>query len=131
MGTPDVRLVAPTGMAPDPDLYPGATLTDDLARGLDGADVIMALRIQRERLPNEGSQISAADYHAKYGINARRLERAEPDAIVMHPGPMNRDVEIAGDIADGPHSVIVDQVTNGLAMRMAVLTMVMESRRDR
>jgi aspartate carbamoyltransferase catalytic subunit len=91
----------------------------------------MALRIQRERLPNEGRQVSEADYHAKYGINARRLERADPDAIVMHPGPMNRDVEIAGDVADGPRSVIVNQVTNGVAVRMAVLTMVMESRRDR
>jgi aspartate carbamoyltransferase catalytic subunit len=131
MGTRDVRLVAPTGMAPDPAHYPGATLTDDLARGLDGADVVMALRIQRERLPNEGRQVSEADYHAKYGINARRLERADPDAIVMHPGPMNRDVEIAGDVADGPRSVIVNQVTNGVAVRMAVLTMVMESRRDR
>ena len=118
-------------MAPDPDLYPDALITDQLDRGLDGADVVMALRIQRERMPNEGRQISAHEYHAQYGINEERLQYAEKNAIVMHPGPMNRDVEIAGSVADGPRSVIVEQVTNGLAMRMSVLSMVMESRRHR
>jgi aspartate carbamoyltransferase catalytic subunit len=131
MGTRDIRLVAPPGMEPEPGLYPGATITDDLDRGLAGADVIMALRIQRERMTQETWQITPHEYHERYGLTEKRLLRARPDAIVMHPGPMNRDVEISSSIADGPRSVIVEQVTNGLAMRMAILGMVMESRRDR
>jgi aspartate carbamoyltransferase catalytic subunit len=131
MGTRDIRLVAPAGMEPEPGAYPDATITDDLDRGVSGADVVMALRIQRERITHEAQQMTPHEYHARYGLTDQRLLRAKPDAIVMHPGPMNRDVEIASSVADGPRSVIVEQVTNGLAMRMAILSMVMESRRDR
>ncbi len=131
MGTRDIRLVAPEGMAPDAAYYPGTTITSDLDSALAGADVVMALRIQRERMTEKAQLMTTHEYHASFGLTAERLRRAKPDAIVMHPGPMNRDVEIAGDVADGPQSVIVQQVTNGLAIRMAILAMVMEARRDR
>jgi len=131
MGTRDIRLVAPAGMMPDAAHYPGATITSDLDRAMTGADVVIALRIQRERMTEKAKLMTTHEYHALFGLTAERLAHAKPDAIVMHPGPMNRDVEIAGDVADGPQSVIVQQVTNGLAMRMAILAMVMESRRDR
>ena len=128
MGARDIRLVAPEGLQPDEDDYPGARIGTDLDRGLAGADVVMTLRIQKERIEERSHIMSAHDYHQKYGITAQRLHRAKPDAIVMHPGPMNRDVEIASDVANGPHSVITEQVTNGLAMRMALLATVVETR---
>lgn len=131
MGTSDLRLVAPAGLAPDRELYPTALITSELDRGLAGADVVMALRIQRERMTEQAQLMTTHEYHEQYGLTRERLAQAKADAIVMHPGPMNRDVEIAGDVADGPQSAILQQVTNGLAMRMAILAMVMESRRDR
>jgi aspartate carbamoyltransferase catalytic subunit len=90
---------------------------------LDGADVVMMLRVQLER-QHEAFFPSLQEYHTRYGLTAERLERAAPDAIVMHPGPVNRGVELAADIVDGPRSVITDQVANGVAVRMAVLSMV-------
>jgi aspartate carbamoyltransferase catalytic subunit len=87
---------------------------------LEGADVVMMLRVQLER-QHEAFFPSLGEYHARYGLTAERLERAAPDAIVMHPGPFNRGVEIAPEVADGPRSVILDQVANGVAVRMAVL----------
>jgi len=86
----------------------------------EGADVIMALRIQHERM-NSGFVPSLREYAKLYGINCTRVRRAADDVIVMHPGPMNRGVEITGEVADGEHSVILEQVTNGVAVRMAVL----------
>ena len=87
---------------------------------LEGADVVMMLRVQLER-QKEAFFPSLKEYHARYGLTAERLERAAPDAIVMHPGPVNRGVEVAPDVADGPRSVILEQVRNGVAVRMAVL----------
>jgi len=81
---------------------------------------VMMLRLQRERM-EEGLVGSLADYHGAYGLTARRLQRAAPDAVVLHPGPMNRGVEIDDDVADGPQSLILRQVANGVAARMAVL----------
>ncbi len=87
---------------------------------IDGADVVMILRIQRER-QDAAFFPSMREYAVHYGLNLKRLDLAAPDAIVMHPGPMNRGIEIASDVADGARSLILDQVTNGLAVRMAVL----------
>ncbi|HWS98945.1 MAG TPA: aspartate carbamoyltransferase catalytic subunit [Pyrinomonadaceae bacterium] len=87
---------------------------------IDGADVVMILRIQRER-QDAAFFPSMREYAVHYGLNLKRLERAASDAIVMHPGPMNRGIEIASDVADGTRSLILDQVSNGLAVRMAVL----------
>ncbi|MHC5028140.1 MAG: aspartate carbamoyltransferase catalytic subunit [Planctomycetota bacterium] len=94
--------------------------TPHLDEAVEGADVVMGLRIQRERM-QAGFFPSLREYAIVYGLNQNRLKRAKPDAIVMHPGPMNRGVEISGELADGVASVILEQVTNGIAIRMAVL----------
>ena len=95
-------------------------VTASVDEALRDADVVMALRIQRERMAS-GLLPSLREYAARYGLTAARLALAKPDAIVMHPGPMNEGVEIAADVAAGPQSVITDQVTNGVAIRMALL----------
>jgi aspartate carbamoyltransferase catalytic subunit len=94
---------------------------------VEGADVVMMLRVQLER-QHEAFFPSLKEYHSRYGLTADRLERAAPDAIVLHPGPVNRGVELAPDVADGPRSVILDQVANGVAVRMAVLSTVRGAR---
>jgi aspartate carbamoyltransferase catalytic subunit len=96
------------------------TVTSDVAAALRDADAVMALRIQRERMAS-GLLPSLREYAARYGLTAARLATARPDVLVMHPGPMNEGVEIAPDVAAGPRSVITDQVTNGVAIRMALL----------
>ena len=93
---------------------------DRFDEAIEGVDVVMMLRLQRERM-EEGLVSSLADYHRDFGLDGARLLRAEPDAIVTHPGPMNRGVEITDAVADGPQSVILEQVSNGVAVRMAVL----------
>ena len=99
---------------------PAARVTPRCAAGLKDVDVVMMLRIQKERMTH--AALPDADrYFAKYGLTPERLAVAKPDAIVMHPQPMNRGIEIASDVADGPQSVIRDQVRNGVAVRMAVL----------
>jgi aspartate carbamoyltransferase catalytic subunit len=95
-------------------------VTTSIDEALRDADVVMALRIQRERMAS-GLLPSLREYAARYGLTAERLRLAGPEALVMHPGPMNEGVEIAADVADGPQSVITDQVTNGVAVRMALL----------
>jgi aspartate carbamoyltransferase catalytic subunit len=98
----------------------GVRVTTSLDEAIDGADVVMMLRVQHERM--HGLFLpSVREYFALFGLTAARLERAAKDVIVMHPGPMNRGVEIASEVADGPWSVILDQVANGVAVRMAVL----------
>jgi aspartate carbamoyltransferase catalytic subunit len=98
----------------------GVVVEQRIEKAIEGADVVMILRIQRER-QDAAFFPSMREYAVHYGLNLKRLERAAPDAIVMHPGPMNRGIEIASDVADGTRSLILDQVTNGLAVRMAVL----------
>jgi len=128
MGDNELRLVSPIGLKPDMDLYPGASFYEDIDAAIKDADVVVALRIQRERIKEKSSLMTSVEYHQLYGLTEERVARAKPDAIVMHPGPMNRDVEISGPVADGPQSVITDQVHNGLAVRMAVLAAVTEAR---
>ncbi len=96
------------------------TVTSDIDAALRDADVVMALRIQRERMES-GLLPSLREYAARFGLTRARLAGASPDAIVMHPGPMNEGVEIAPDVASGDRSVITDQVSNGVAVRMALL----------
>ncbi len=120
LGVGELRLVAPEHLRPDARDFPGARIIDDVDEGIRDADVVMALRIQKERM-SENSVPDPADYFRRFGLDARRLRLARDDAIVMHPGPMNRNVEIAPDVADGRQSVIEEQVTNGVAVRMAVM----------
>jgi aspartate carbamoyltransferase catalytic subunit len=116
----ELRLVGPEPLLPE-TLPPGAAAFTDLDEGIEGADVVMMLRIQRERMATDVAE-TLGDYHGHYGLTAKRLARAAPHAIVMHPGPMNRGVEIDGEVADDPRrSVILDQVEMGVAVRMAVL----------
>jgi aspartate carbamoyltransferase catalytic subunit len=90
-----------------------------IEEALEGADVVLVLRVQSERLHEPA--LSAADYVLLYQLNAERLRRAKPDAVVLHPGPMNRGIEISPEVADGPQSCVLEQVANGVAMRMAIL----------
>lgn len=121
MGIGELRLISPPALAPDADRFPGARIVDKLANGLKDADVVMALRIQRERIGNLDGVPGIDEYFANYGVSHESMKFAKPDAIVMHPGPMNRGIEIEGALADGPRSVVTRQVTNGVAVRMAVL----------
>ncbi|MGC4029576.1 MAG: aspartate carbamoyltransferase catalytic subunit [Steroidobacteraceae bacterium] len=120
LGTRDLRLVAPPSLMPGEDEFAGAVRETDIARGIAGCDVVMMLRIQRERFADAAIP-AGADYFLEYGLTRERLRLAKPDAIVMHPQPMNRGVEIESAVADGPQSVIRAQVANGVAVRMAVL----------
>jgi len=121
MGIGELRLISPPALAPDADRFPGARVVDNIADGLKDADVVMALRIQRERIGNLDGIPGIDEYFANYGVSHENMKFAKPDAIVMHPGPMNRGIEIEGTLADGPRSVVTNQVTNGVAVRMAVL----------
>ncbi|RPI38090.1 MAG: aspartate carbamoyltransferase, partial [Nitrospiraceae bacterium] len=115
-----VRLVGPPTLVPSYMKDLGVGIFSDIETGLKGVDVVMMLRIQMER-QGKGFFPSTVEYFQNWGLTAKRLALADKDAIVMHPGPMNRGVEISSDVADGSKSVIMEQVTNGLAVRMAVL----------
>ena len=125
MGVSDLRLISPESLAPAPGTVPAeARIMHDLDDGMRGADVIMALRIQRERITNLEGIPGVDEYFAHYGVSRERMKLAAPGAIVMHPGPMNRGIEIESKLADSDCSVITEQVTNGVAVRMAVLASV-------
>jgi aspartate carbamoyltransferase catalytic subunit len=129
LGVSDLRIVAPAALLPESHEFAGATRYSDLAAGLAGCDVIMMLRIQKERM-GQADLPQGAQYFSAWGLTPERLKLARPDAIVMHPQPMNRGVEIASEVADGPQSVIRDQVRNGVAVRMAVLAEALGPRGD-
>src|SRR5688572_19493185 len=127
LGVEDLRIVAPPAFMPESSEFTGCSRHATLAKGLKDADVVMMLRIQKERM-SQAALPDADRYFAKYGLTPERLALAKSDAIVMHPQPMTRGIEIASDVADGPQSVIRDQVRNGVAVRMAVLSAVIGSR---
>jgi len=116
----DVRLVAPPTLLPESLEGWPVTTTTDLDAALDDVDVVMLLRIQRER-QRDAVFPSLREYTSRYGLTVERAARLKPDVLVMHPGPMNRGIEIAAEVADSPASVITEQVSNGVAVRMAVL----------
>jgi len=116
----EVRLIGPPTLVPQELEELGVKVFHDMDSGLDGANAVMVLRIQMER-QGKGFFPSTLEYSKNWGLTSERFRRADKDAIVMHPGPMNRGVEVASDVADGPRSVILEQVTNGLAVRMAVM----------
>lgn len=120
LGCRDIRVCGPANLMPEAEATQGCTVGESLDALIDGVDVVMMLRLQRERM-DEGLVPSLEGYYRDFGLDASRLAKARPDAIVMHPGPMNRGIEIAGEVADGPQSVILEQVANGVAVRMAVL----------
>jgi aspartate carbamoyltransferase catalytic subunit len=123
LGCPEIRVVGPNTLSPAHVEDLGVHFTTNMEAGLEGVDVIIMLRLQNERM--SGALLpSSGEYFHYYGLTQQRLRRAAEDAIVMHPGPMNRGVEIESVVADSGHSVILQQVTNGIAVRMAVLSMV-------
>jgi aspartate carbamoyltransferase catalytic subunit len=122
LGTPEVRVIGPQTLLPAAVESLGVRVFHSMEEGLRGADVVVMLRLQSERM--KGALLpSSGEYFKHYGLTADKLARAKPDCIVMHPGPMNRGVEIDSAVADGTHSVILPQVTFGIAVRMAVLSM--------
>ncbi len=124
LGVPDIRVVGPKTLIPVGIEAMGVTVHHALEAGIKGADVVIMLRLQQERMQS-GLLPSGHEYFREYGLTPTRLRLAAPDAIVMHPGPINRGVEIDSAVADGGQSVILQQVTNGIAVRMAVMAMVM------
>jgi len=116
----EVRLVGPPTLVPEGFRNFSVEIFHDLGKGIAGADVIMMLRIQRER---QGANFfpSLDEYSRLFGLDRTALARAKPDVVILHPGPMNRGVEISSEVADGPYSLILEQVTNGVAVRMALL----------
>lgn len=116
----EVRLIGPPTLVPKELEGLGVRIFHDMDSGLDGVNAVMVLRIQMER-QGKGFFPSTLEYSKNWGLTSERLSMADKDAIVMHPGPMNRGLEVASDVADGPRSVILEQVTNGLAVRMAVM----------
>ena len=123
LGVPEVRAIGPATLLPGGLEQMGVRVFNNIEEGLKGVDVVMCLRLQNERM--SGALLpSAQEYFKSYGLTPERLALAKPDAIVMHPGPMNRGVEIDSAVADGPQSVILNQVTFGIAVRMAVMGIV-------
>ncbi|HUX29874.1 MAG TPA: aspartate carbamoyltransferase catalytic subunit [Thiobacillus sp.] len=122
LGVPEVRVIGPKTLLPSGVEKMGVRVFHDMEAGLAGCDVVIMLRLQSERM--KGARLpSSQEYFKFFGLTPEKLALAKPDAIVMHPGPMNRGVEIASEVADGPQSVILPQVTYGIAVRMAVMAM--------
>lgn len=125
LGVREIRLCGPERLLPTAEESAGATITTDFDAALEGSDVVIMLRLQKERM-GEALVDSEGAYFERYGLDEKRLRRAARDAIVMHPGPMNRGVEIADAVADGAQSRILAQVANGIPVRMAVLASLLE-----
>ena len=122
LGVPEVRVIAPKTLLPTDVERMGVRVFHDMSEGLKGVDVVMMLRLQNERM--QGALLpSSQEYFKVWGLTPEKLALAKPDAIVLHPGPMNRGVEIDSAVADGQHAVILPQVTFGIAVRMAVMSM--------
>jgi aspartate carbamoyltransferase catalytic subunit len=122
LGVPELRVIAPRTLLPTDVERLGVHVYNDMAKGLKDVDVVIMLRLQNERM-NGALLPSAQEFFKSYGLTAEKLALAKPDAIVMHPGPMNRGVEIDSSVADGKQSVILPQVTFGIAVRMAVMAL--------
>jgi aspartate carbamoyltransferase catalytic subunit len=124
LGVGEIRVIGPKTLLPTHCETLGVHVYHDMESGLDGVDVIIMLRLQLERM--QGALLpSAREYYHCFGLTEDKLKYAKSDAIVMHPGPINRGVEIASSVADGPQSVILEQVTHGIAIRMAIMSMAM------
>jgi aspartate carbamoyltransferase catalytic subunit len=121
LGAAEIRAIGPQTLLPGALQQMGVRVYNDAKEGLKGCDVIIMLRLQNERM-NGALLPSAREFFRCYGLTPTTLSLAKPDAIVMHPGPMNRGVEIDSEVADGPQAVILPQVTFGIAVRMAVMS---------
>jgi aspartate carbamoyltransferase catalytic subunit len=124
LGVREIRVVAPPTLVPAGIEQMGVRVCHRVEEGLDGADVVILLRLQKERMLGAFLP-SMSEFHRDYGLTRKRLETLRKDAIIMHPGPINRGVEIEGDVAYGPQSLILQQVSHGIAIRMAVMAMIL------
>lgn len=129
LGVKEIRVVAPKTLLPSHVESLGVTVFNNIEEGLADLDVIIMVRLQKERMTSAFLP-SEREYFKCFGLTDERIKLAKPDAIVMHPGPINRGVEIASSIADGPQSVILQQVSNGIAVRMAIMSLTMQSKGD-
>ena len=129
LGCPDIRVIAPKTLLPVGLEQYGVNVYTDITEGLKDVDVIIMLRLQRERMQG-GLLPSEGEFYRLYGLTEQRLALAHPEAIIMHPGPINRGVEIDSLVADCPRSMILNQVTYGIAIRMAVLSMAMSGQNE-
>ena len=120
LGAGEIRICGPAPLLPERADFPGCRIVEDFDTALADCDVVIMLRLQKERMQS-ALGLTEADYFAAYGLTSERLAKARKDALVMHPGPMNRGIEIADAVADGSQSVILEQVANGIFVRMAVL----------
>lgn len=127
LGANEVRVIAPKTLLPTHVESLGVSVSHHLAEGLQDIDVIIMLRLQKERM-NSALLPSENEYFKCFGLTEDKVKLAKPDAIVMHPGPINRGVEIASSVADGPQSVILQQVSNGVAIRMAIMSLAMQTK---
>ncbi|WP_415893179.1 aspartate carbamoyltransferase catalytic subunit [Neptuniibacter sp. PT8_73] len=124
LGVNEIRVIAPNTLLPRNIEALGVKVFTNMQEGIKDVDVVMMLRLQKERM-NSALLPSESEFYKLYGLTMDKLLLAKPDAVVMHPGPINRGVEIASSVADGDRSLILDQVTNGIAVRMAVMSMAM------
>jgi len=127
LGTKEIRVIAPKTLLPQHVECLGVKVFNNIEQGLTDTDVIIMLRLQKERMTS-ALLPSEREYFKCFGLTEERLRLAKPDAIVMHPGPINRGVEIESSIADGPQSVILQQVSNGITVRMAIMSLTMQSK---
>ena len=123
LGCQEIRAIGPESLLPKDLNMMGVKIYNNIEEGLKGVDVIMTLRIQKERM-EAGRVLESDEFYKKWGLTSSRVKLAKSDAIVMHPGPMNRGIEIDSEVADGPQAVILKQVTFGIAVRMAVISIV-------
>jgi len=126
LGAKEVRVIAPKTLLPSQVESMGVKAFNSIDEGLKDVDVIIMLRLQKERMTS-ALLPSEREYFKCFGLTEERLKLAKPNAIVMHPGPINRGVEIESSIADGPQSVILQQVSNGIAVRMAIMSLTLQS----
>ena len=124
LGAKEIRLCGPAGLMPEASEFPGCTIVENFDEAIEGVDAVIMLRLQKERMASTDLPDEAA-YFTRYGLDQRRLALAAKGCLVMHPGPINRGIEIATDVADGAQSRILEQVGNGVFVRMAVLNEVL------
>ena len=125
LGTKEINIVGPESLIPENYSKMSVNYYSDMNKGIKDADVIIMLRLQKERMHD--ALISMDSYYDDYGLNKNRLEYAKSDVIVMHPGPINRGIEIESSVADGPNSVILNQVSYGISVRMAIMSMLFDN----
>ena len=124
----DIRVIGPKNLMPKDIKSMNVEYAENLENGIRNCDVVIMLRLQKERMHE--ALISEDEYYDAYGLTSKKLKGANKDVIVMHPGPINRGIEIDSEVADGKHSVILDQVSSGISVRMAIMSIIIDNRNN-